>query len=205
MPTDTTDNLPTIVTSRVPLNAAGLELANLAAWHLLRIANTGILAGAPPANTQPIGTPANPAATRRAPWLEEPPGAVPFLEQGQASLPLGTLNSDTVVLKMQCPQGSDGVIKWISNNAQNAQPPLVSGDLIWKININGRLVRNFGAILQENGTIYQGREISPIRIFSGDIVTYTVQQVSTGPSAGATTGLSVCSISGYFYPSRGVS
>lgn len=195
-------NLVTIPKGYAALNADGMALANLAAWHMQRIGNTGMLAAPPEGvSSQPLGSIPNPAATQRRVWLDEPPGSIPFDEQATLGIPV-TPGVDVPVLVMLVPQGYDGIIKWVSNNVINATPPFLPGNLIWKIEINGRPVRNFGSILQEKGTIYQGREISPIRVFSGDTVTYTVQLAPGGP---AMTGETVCSLTGYYYPSKGIS
>lgn len=205
MPKASAGTLPILVSvpkGYAPLNADGLELANLAAWHMQRIGNTGLLATPPEStSTQPLGSMPNPASTQRRVWLDEPPGSVPFDEQGSLAIPT-TPGVDIPVLVMLVPQGYDGVIKWISNNAIGTTPPFLPGNLIWKIEINGRPVRNFGNIVQEKGTIYQGREISPIRVFSGNQVTYTVQLSAAGVLSG---GETICSLTGYYYPSKGIS
>lgn len=196
--------LPNLVTipKGYALNADGMALANLAAWHMQRIGNTGMLAAPPEGvSSQPLGSIPNPAATQRRVWLDEPPGSIPFDEQGTLSIPV-TPGVDVPVLVMVVPQGYDGIIRWVSNNVINATPAFLPGNLIWKIEINGRPVRNFGNILQEKGTIYQGREVSPIRVFSGDSVSYTVQLPASSPGI---TGETVCSLTGYYYPSKGIS
>ena len=182
-----------------PLNEAGLQLANLAAWHQQRIGQMGLLAIPPEGATgQPLGMPANPAATFRRVWLEEPPGSVPFDEQASYAL-TGAVAPEVTVLRMQVPLGFDGVIKWISNNVLPAGS-LTPGALTWSIEVNGRPYRNFAVITQEKGTIAQGREVSPIRIFAGDVVTYAVTEVTGGQ-----TGSTVVSLTGYFFPSKGIS
>lgn len=185
-----------------PLNASGLSLANLAAWHQQNIAKAGILAAQPETvNDRPIGTEANPSITAQRPWVNEPMGSVPFDEQGVVTL--GAAPSpgvDEPVVTVVVPQGFDGVIRYISNNTTDPAFVDGSGDLVWKILINGRPARNFGNILVRKGTMAQGRIISPIRVFSGDVITYTVQF-----AAGTVTGQVVCSLNGYFYPSRGIS
>src|SRR5215470_13954556 len=141
-----------------PLNSDAMALSNLAAWHLIRIGNTGMLAAPMETpTTAPSGSTANPVATQRRPWVEEPPGSVPFDEQGMVSLPLASTGVDVSVLTVTVPTGYDGVILWISNNVINATPSFVPGSLVWKILINNRPARNFGAIVQEKGTIAQGR------------------------------------------------
>lgn len=183
----------------MPLNHAGLDLANLAAWHQTRIGDMGMLAAPPEgAVTQPLGMPANPTATSKRVWLDEPPGAIPFDEQSSAVL-TGVGGQTTVVLTMQVPAGFDGIIKWISNNLTGGAV-FTPGEVVWGININDRPYRNFGTITMEKGTIFQGRQISPIRLFANNVLTYTVTEQVPG-----LTGQTVVSATGYFYPSKGVS
>jgi hypothetical protein len=195
-------NLVSVPKGYAPLNPAGLALANLAAWHLQNISHSGILAAAPESfSNQPVGSPSNPITATQRPWINEPPGSIPFDEQGGITLGAApTPGVDQPVVTMIVPQGFDGVINYISNNPTDTAFVDFSGDLIWKILINGRPARNFGNILARKGTMAQGRIISAIRIFSGDVVTYSVQY-----AAGAITGQVVCSLNGYFYPSRGIS
>lgn len=196
-------NLVVIPKGYAPLNSDGMQLANLAAWHLQRIGNTGLLSAPPePASTQAIGSVPNPAATQRRVWLEEPPGSIPFDEQNSAPLPAAVVPpADTTIMEWMVPHGFDGVIKWISNVLLSDVVGFLPGMLVWKIMSNGRPIRNFGNITVEKGTLAQGREVSPIRIFSGDIISYTVSQISPA----ALTGTTVVSLTGYFYPSKGIS
>lgn len=195
-------NLIAIPKGYKPLNSEGLALANLAAWHHQNIGHSGILAAYPESSsTQPIGSPSNPVIAAQRPWVQEPPGSIPFDEQGAITLgPAPTPGVDQPVVRFQVPHGFDGVINFISNNVTDLAFVDGSGDLVWKILINGRPVRNFGNIIVQKGTLAQGRIISPIRLFAGDVVTYTVQF-----AAGTVTGQVICSLSGYFYPSRGIS
>lgn len=200
--TKTTDtpplpNLVHIPKGYAPLNTAGMELANLAAWHQQRLGDMGYLAAPPEgAVTQPLGMPSNPTAISRRVWVEEPPGSVPFDEQGQAAL-TGVAGTQTTVLELYVPAGYDGVIKWISNNMVGAFQP---GAITWGIFVRGRPYRNFGTISFEKGTIAQGREISPIRLFACDDVEFRVTEVLGGLG-----GTTVVSLTGYYYPSKGIS
>ena len=205
MPQDGTalPNLIAIPRGYAVPNSEGIDLANLAAWHYQRIGQMGYLAAPPEGSVaQPLGMPANPAATSRRVWLDEPPGSVPFDEQATLTLPPVPIGSDVPVLTFRVPFGFDGVIKWISNNVINTNVQFSPGNLIWKILVNGRAVRNFQNITNEKGTIFQGRQISPIRIFSGDLVQYTVQD-PTGTVIFS--GSTVCSATGYYFPSKGIS
>ena len=103
-------NLVAIPQGYQTLNTYGMELMNLAAWHLQRIGYSGILAALPESGSmQPLGSPPNPAATQRRVWLDEPPGSVPFDEQGTVALPVtlttpgaGLLSIDLVAVVRSC-------------------------------------------------------------------------------------------------------
>ena len=203
--TSSTGGLPNIVAWPKPphqqWSQQAHDLMNLAAWHTLRIGNTGILASPPETgSTQPAGSQANPIATRRYVWNEEPPGSVPFDEQGSADIATLPLDVDVPVVSFTVPHGYDGIIRWISNNLVGNTVPITGQAIIWKILINGRAARNFGLITQQKGTIAQGREISPLHIFSGDLVQYTVMA-----TLGGLDGETVCSLTGYYFPSKGIS
>lgn len=182
----------------MPLNSQGIALANLAAWHQTRLGDMGYLAAPPEGSTSlPLGMPSNPAATSRRVWLDEPPGAIPFNEQGTADL-TGVAGTITTVLTVQVPAGFDGVIKWLANNLVGI--PFVFGQVVWSLAINGRPIRNFGTITMENGTVAQGRQISPIRLFANNTLTFSIVE-----EVGGLAGMTAVSVTGYYYPSKGVS
>lgn len=198
-----TNQLPDLISAPhgLTLNDSAHSLANLAAWHHQTITRLGLLtADQDTQSTQPAGGESNPIVASHRPWIDEPPGSVPFDEQGVFTLPASNSTTDHPVLTVTVPQGFDGVINYISNNTTAAGFPEGSGELIWKILINGRPVRNFGNILVSKGTPAQGRIVSPIRVFSGDVIAYTVENPT-----GALAGQVICSLNGYFYPSRGIS
>lgn len=164
-----------------------LELANL---HQLNVKGADILSVQDPTENIVI----------KRPWIDEPSGAVPFDAQAGINLPaVGA--GDVVVLTMMVPQGYDGVIKWISNNVNFGGFVQFSGDIVWRIEADQKPIRNFENILAEKGTIDIPRPVSPIRIYSGQTITYVVNHEANV----ALNGQVVCSLSGYFYPSRGVS
>lgn len=182
-------------------NSTGLDLMNLAAWHFDRIGQMGYLAAQPEGSiSQPLGMPSNPAATFRRVWLDEPPGSIPFDEQGEVALPPAAgFGVDVPIVDFFVPLGFDGVIKWLSNNL--VPGPLTPGSVIWRLLVNRRAVRNFGNITTEKGTPFQGRIESPIRIFSGDHVQYVVNL----PTGSGATGTTIASATGFYFPSKGIS
>lgn len=143
--------------------------------------------------------PTNGQVIIKRPWLDEPSGSVPIDEQNGLTLDVvGT--GDEVVLQFICPDGFDGVIKKISNNVNFGGFVQFSGDIVWRILVNRRAVRGFDNIQNEKGTIATPRDISPIRIYSGQIVQYVVNHVANAALAGQI----ICSFGGYIYPSRSI-
>lgn len=133
----------------------------------------------------------------KRPWIDEPAGSVPFDEQDGIALPI--VGVTATVLSFTVPTGFDGVIKFLSNNVNFGGFDQFSGDIIWRLLINKRPVRNFNNVRAEKGTIFQGREISPIRLYSKNLVEWEVEHVANGALAGQT----ICSFTGYVYPSKG--
>ena len=141
----------------------------------------------------------NPTPTYpKRPWIDEPSGSSPFDAQGAFGLS-GAVPQTGVVLTLNVPVGQDGVIKFLSCNTVFPFNDF-SGDLQWQLLQNGRAVRNFDNILAQKGTIQIPRPISPLRIYSGDIITWVINHLANG----ALNGNVVCTLNGYFYPSQGL-
>ena len=134
----------------------------------------------------------------KQPWLDEPSGSEPFDAQNNIALP--AIGASATVLSYTVPIGFDGVVKALSNNLTVCGFTEGDGSIIWRLFINGRAVRNFSNILVEKGTIQIPRPISPLRLFSGDQISWIVYNISS-----ALVGGTVCSLSGYIYPSTGMS
>jgi len=145
-----------------------------------------------------MDSPGTNLVTKR-PWIDEPSGSDPFDQQMGINLPVAA--GDTVVGSLFCPVGYDGVIKSVSNNVNFGGFVQFSGDIVWRLLIDGRPVRNFENILSEKGSITQPRTISPIRIYSGQTAQWIVNHVANGLLSGQV----ICSLGGYFYPSKGIS
>lgn len=165
------------------------ELANI---HQELIGSKGILASTFITPNPTI----NPTDVLR-PWIDEPGGSIPFDEQNGIALPAVGAGASTV-LSFQVPLGYDGVIKYISNNFLGGGFVDFSGDIQLQILADGRPIRNFSNILANKGTPGLQRPISPIRIYSGQIISYTVNHLANVGLAGNV----VCSLTGYIYPSR---
>lgn len=164
------------------------ELANL---HQLSVKGADILEAQNPSENIVV----------KRPWIDEPSGATSYDEQGGVALPALPDTGAITVLTVQCPVGSDGVIKNLACNVNFGGFVQFSGDIVWRLKINGRPVKNYSNILAEKGTSQVPRIISPIRIYSGDIVTWEVEHVANNLLAGQI----ICSLGGYTYPQKGIS
>lgn len=132
---------------------------------------------------------------RDLPWLYPPPGFRSF--DWVRSIATPAVGVETTVLGFSVPVGFDGVIRRISNNFTGGGFIQGSGDLIWRIRVNNRVVQNFGAILTEFGSISQPREIDGIVVRAGQAVTYSVTCSNAALSGGSYV---VCCFSGYYWP-----
>jgi hypothetical protein len=130
------------------------------------------------------------------PWIDEPEGSVPFDEQGGITLPAIGPGFSTV-LSFQVPLGYDGVIKYLSNNFLGGGFVDFSGDIVWQILADNRPIRNFSNIRANKGTTGIPRPVSPIRIYSGQVISYVVNHFANIGLAGQV----VVSLTGYLYPS----
>lgn len=174
----------------------GSDLEELAGLHQELLGNRGLL-------NEVSGTDGIPGLTYgtnleiKHPWIDEPVGAVPFDPQSSIALPAGS--GDTLVLTFPVPIGYDGVIEYISCNFTGGGFTQSSGDIVWRLENNGKPILNFSNITSEKGTIFQGRKIGRLRIYSGQTINWVVNHVSN-PSLN---GNIVCSFTGYLYPNRG--
>lgn len=178
--------MPTGISNLATPNAME-ELANL---HALSVKGADVLEQQNPSENIVV----------KRPWIDEPSGSVSFDQQGGVTLAAAP-SAPQVVLEFDVPNGFDGVIKNLSCNVNFGGFVQFSGDLIWRLKQNGRPIKNYSNITAEKGTINEPRVISPIRIYSGDIITWEVEH----PSNALLAGQIICSLGGYTYPSKGVS
>lgn len=180
------------------------QLASLCALQQA-IADSGILNST---NTIPIQF-QQPTLTVRRPWLDPPEGFSPFDAQfGTFLPPLGTPSTvpllttalgATAVGSFPVEFGNDGAINAISCNFTGPNFTDFSGDIQWMLFADTKPIRYFNNILAQKGTVQQQRKISPIRIYSGQMITWVVIHVANPALNGAV----VCSLTGFTYPNRG--
>ena len=134
------------------------------------------------------------------PWLYPPPGFQSFDFSAAIATPAPSL--ETPALLFAVPIGWDGVIRRISCNFVGGGFQQGSGQLIWRIYNNSRVVQNYGDIRTERGTLAHGREIDGIVVRAGNRVQFTVTCTDASLSGGTSV---VCSAGGYFWPKQAIS
>jgi hypothetical protein len=179
------------ITDNYSLNNAANDLSELAILHNQLLTTGKLIITGTGGDTAPLPT----YSTVRRPWLDAPEGAVPF--DPQTAVALGAVGTIVTVVSLTVPDGYDGVINAYSWNFTGAGFVEGSGDLIAQVLRNTAAVRNYDNILVEKGTIAQPRPISPLRVYSGQIISLTVNHVANPLLVGNL----VASFVGYFYPS----
>jgi len=174
------------------LNPTAVGLNELAQLHFqLLQANQDIASG-----TADVSGSDLPTTVIKRPWLEEPEGSAPYDQQTVVALP--AVGGTATVVTMVVPEGMDGVINALSWNFTGGGFVQGSGDLQAQLYRNGAAVRNFDNILTEKGTVQTARPISPIRIYSNQIITLAINHIANGALNGNVVG----SLVGYFYPAE---
>lgn len=178
------------------LNDEAGALQDLSLQHQTLLSNGQLIAtgtGDNPQGRMPI-------ATQKKPWIDPPDGSVSYDQGNAGTVALPVVGAPSaIVVTYQVPQGYDGVIQQFSWNFTGGGFVQGSGDLQAQMLRNGVPIRNYDNILKEAGTINIARAISPIRIYSNDIISLVVNHVANNLLSGNLVG----SFIGYFYPSAG--
>ena len=178
------------VTNALTVNPTATGLLELASLHATLLVGDNLIA----TGTGDDKRKQDPTYVVQRPWVEPPEGSLPFDPQTSIMLPVAAGNN--VVVAHVVPDGYDGVIKAYSWNFTGGGFVQGSGDLVVQLLRNGVPIRNYDNITVEKGSIQQARTISPIRIFSKQIVTLVINHVSNALLNGNVIG----SLVGYDYP-----
>jgi len=177
------------------------QLNTLAQLHYHTV-STGILAST---SVVPAGSP--PLQVRR-PWLDPPEGYSPYDAADGLALPavgaasttnLTTALGSAAVLSFSVDDGYDGVINALSCNFLGGGFADFSGDIVWTLYADSKPIRNFQSITSQKGTVQQPRQVSPIRIYANQVITWVVTHVGNV----VLNGNVVCTLTGFVYPNRG--
>lgn len=186
------DNSRIGVTDGTTLNQVAVGLQSLATLHMTSMGP--IATGEPTSGLVPR---IPETLTIKKPWIDEPDGSQSFDKQNGVALP--AVGAMALVLQFTVPDGFDGVIKGIAWNFTGGGFSQFSGDIVIQILRNNAAIQNYDNIINEKGTLQFPRPISPIRIYSNQVISMTVAH----PNNILLIGDIVGTLSGYFYPNRG--
>lgn len=137
------------------------------------------------------------------PWVTMPDGGFPFSSNGTINLPAaGTGFTDVIgplgQYVMQVPNGNDGVIKLITCFYNGQGFTSGSGQLVWRILLDGQAVRNYDNILVQLGVAPFPGTTEGIRVYSGQSIQLQVNNVSLVAGGTQIFGF----LGGWYYPSK---
>ena len=125
-----------------------------------------------------------------------PANHIPLDASASVAMPAVGVEKDVVSYQVQ--NGYDAIIKLYSCNYLAGGFVEGSGDIIWRIKIDGRPVKNFDSITTQRGSLQIPRQIYNLRVYSGQTLSLTVTCNNI-----TLTGNTEGSFLGYTYPSQG--
>ena len=181
------------VTNVFTLNDTAENLAELAYLHGTQLGLLGSISTGSGGNEPGMQT----VDSVKRPWIDPPEGYSSF--DAASSIALPAVGISGTIVSFLVPDGWDGVVNAFSWNFTGAGFNEGSGDLVVQILRNDAAVRNYDNITVSKGTIPIPRPISAIRIYSKQLVSIRITNVT----GGLLTGNVVGSLVGYIYPSKG--
>jgi hypothetical protein len=134
------------------------------------------------------------------PWIKQPVQGKRFSKISSIALPAAD-GTDNLVVSFVVPTGYDGVIISNVNEYTGTGFQEGSGDLVWRVQLNRRWVKDYGAITTTIGSLVIPYSVNngAIRLQSGMLVRYWVNR-SVGSLGNLDGGRIICGLFGWFYP-----
>jgi hypothetical protein len=134
------------------------------------------------------------------PWVKMPPQGKRFSKINSIPLPAAD-GAEHLVTSFYVPTGYDGCIVSVVNSYTGTGFAEGSGDLTWRIRLNQRYVKDYGAITTSIGSL-----TTPYNVNSGQIIIQSRQLVqyfvnrSVGSAGNLNGGRVICALFGWFWP-----
>lgn len=180
-----------------PLDAAGVQLA--ASLNQLRNAkNRGVFSGSGSSISSSATSVGGNSSSGIPAWQAMPAMGQPYREAGAITTP--EPGNEAVIHSFSVPTGWDGCIRALSNQYNGPGFEQGSGDLVWRLRVNGSYIKGYDNITTSLGDSSAPYELQgAIRIFSGQLVEYVVAH--DADSDLATTGTQIIvTAAGWFWP-----
>jgi len=132
------------------------------------------------------------------PWIDLPPGGQPYTKMNTASVVIPAIASEVSVVNFMVPAGRHGVIHKISNVLIGGGWTEGTGDLVWRLEVDGLPVPGFNSVIASLGSLSNPADFGkdPIRIREGQFINLVLRNVAVAASGQQLIGM----IRGYFYP-----
>ena len=193
---------PLDLTKEQPPNSYNDEIAQ-EEWlyrHAIRSTAGRWNNGTPGSTTYKVDGPGGSGASF-SPWLHMPLNGRPFHYQTAVNCPAPGSN-DFSVLSFIVPPGWSAAIWGVSNLYTGAGFDQGSGDLIWRISVDGAFSPGFDSIQTTLGGINESRQLQgPIIAEGGQLVNYSVSVSAGAPFPTGLAAKIVCAFDGWIYPS----
>lgn len=131
------------------------------------------------------------------PWLWQPAAGTPFNPTTYIPLPAQTVTA--MVVEFTVPEGRNGVINQMGNNFVGGGFTDGSGDVVWRLLVNGQPYPNFANIIASLGNPAAPSGIGAVRIFEKQLIQLVVKNVGIAVIASQLIG---GRLSGWFYPRK---
>lgn len=141
------------------------------------------------------------------PWVSMPAEGRRFKPISTLAVPVAPFTGlDTTVLSINAPIGYDGVITdFVCNIAPGVSGSTGfiegSGDLVWRLTANGRHLRDLGDIETSLGSLTAPNPVprGGIRVFSQDLIIFSVAFAVGAEARIAADARIICSITGWWW------
>ena len=110
-------------------------------------------------------------------YWEGPPNSQEFLVSGAIAYP--AVDVETQIISYNVPSGYVGRLRWLWITHIGGNPPDGTGQVIWRLRLNGAALNGFGNLQfqvgSSNGAAFgPGMAVSSVELAQGDILTATV-------------------------------
>ncbi|HBY64725.1 MAG TPA: hypothetical protein DEH78_33305 [Solibacterales bacterium] len=182
-----------------PPTPGNAELSRLASLARHAVRNKQILSGSGAGSGSTSGGAAA-AGSGFPPYEVMPPGGRPFHYQAAVNCPApGT--SNFVVTSFRVPIGWTAAIRSIANQYIGSGFVEGSGDLIWRVSVDGAYQPGFENITTSLGAADQPRRLEGVILAgSNQLVEYSVSVDAAFAGGTGAAGKVVCGLFGWFYP-----
>lgn len=136
------------------------------------------------------------------PYIQPPKNAVRWQPRNDLTIPVLPASVDQVVLSERVPLGYDGILIALTNVWNGSGFVEASGDITWRVKIDGRFVPFFEAVTVSMGSLTVPFDITGqgITLLSGQLLQIFVNFLTGSEGRLNVGGKTICAASAYIWP-----